>query len=69
MDYNLSFTGKNLYSAMDTSYYKKEFHISHYSNRYKQLIFNSDKVVLFGVPRSFKPVIKYLQKKPFVLIN
>lgn len=45
-EYNPSFTGKNLYSALSDDYYTKGFHPSHFSHRYECMLFKIDKLLI-----------------------
>jgi hypothetical protein len=46
-EYNPSFTGYRMYSALKESYYGKGFHKSHFYDRYKRMIQEADKLVIF----------------------
>jgi len=46
-EYNPSFTGHNMYSALPETYYGKKYHISHLTDRYNKLILNVDQVLVF----------------------
>ena len=46
-EFNPSYTGRNIYSALDESYYGKNFHSSHLIDRYKKLVFESDHIFMF----------------------
>jgi len=74
-EFNPSYTGYKMYSAMDEAYYGKKFHMSQLYHRYKQLIIQSDCIFIFhpkttGVPDILKYVIKECKKfnKPCVLV-
>lgn len=41
-EFNPSFTGKNLYSALDEGYYTKGRHPSHFHNRYERMLQETD---------------------------
>lgn len=45
-EYNPSFTGKNLYSALSDEYYTKGFHPSHFSHRYECMLSKIDKLLI-----------------------
>lgn len=60
-EYNPSFTGQNMYSALEESYYGKNFHPTHFQHRYQMLINNSD-VVVFFVGEKLEPSIKFAKK-------
>jgi len=75
-EYNPSYTGKRMYSALSDEYYGKEYHISHLSDRYRLLIYECDYLIIFinkGSKFSFelesakKTAIK--AKKPIRVIN
>lgn len=53
-EFNPSYTGKRMYSAMDESYYGKGYHYSHLVDRYKHLIYNSDYICVF-IEKGIKP--------------
>ena len=46
-EYNPSFTGQRMYSAMPESYFGKGFHPSHFYDRYRILLNNVDKLIIF----------------------
>lgn len=60
-EYNPSFTGLNMYSAMDESYYGKNFHPTHFQHRYQMMINNCDMVVFFP-GNKIDPALEYAQK-------
>lgn len=75
-EYNPSFTGHRMYSAMDESYYGKGFHPSHFHDRYKHLIFEAERLVIFvekttKLEPDLEFAIKQAQKKniPFIIVN
>lgn len=74
-EYNPSFTGYKLYSAMLESYYGKKYHVSHFADRYKNLVLNSDIIYFFGETISTKSdrnfLIKYCDRynKRYILIK
>lgn len=45
-EFNPSFTGWNKYSYLGENYFGKNFHVSHYDDRYKQLVFKVDTLFL-----------------------
>lgn len=47
VEYNPSYTGKRIYSALPDLYYGKKYHISHLTDRYKQLVKDCDYIILF----------------------
>lgn len=69
-EYNPSYTGWNMYSALDQEYYGKKFHTSHLVDRYKKLIYNTDHLFIFiegGKTDQFdlNHIIKLLQASKF----
>lgn len=52
-EYNPSFTGQRMYSALEEEYYGKGFHPSHYYDRYRRMLNNADRLVVF-LPESNK---------------
>lgn len=46
-EYNTSFSGYRMYSAMPESYYGKNFHPSHFPDRYKHLLYEAECLVIF----------------------
>lgn len=46
-EFNPSFTGYRMYSALEESYYGKGFHSSHFYDRYKQMLYNTDRLIVF----------------------
>jgi len=46
-EFNPSYTGYKMYSAMDEQYYGKKYHMSHLSDRYKHLIYECDYLIIF----------------------
>lgn len=45
-EYNPAYTGKNLYSACDESYYSKGKHFTHYLHRYQMMLSNTERLVI-----------------------
>lgn len=45
-EFNPSFTGWNKHSFMNENYFGKNFHPSHFDDRYKQLIYKADTLFL-----------------------
>lgn len=45
-EFNPSFTGQNLYSAMSESYYTKGKHPSHFEHRYNEMLKHIDKLFI-----------------------
>lgn len=65
LEYNPSYTGKNIYSAMPDDYYGKSYHPTHLRHRYIRLIQNSDAVIFFVSDQKdvdMEPLIKYAKK-------
>lgn len=60
-EYNPSFMGHNMYSALEESYYGKRFHPTHQQHRYEMMIRNCD-VVVFFTGDKVEPAIKFAQK-------
>lgn len=52
-EYNPSYTGQRMYSALDESYYGKGYHMSHTYDRYKRMLWNTDDLVVF-LPENWK---------------
>lgn len=46
-EYNPSYTGHRMYSALPTQYYGKGYHQSHLTDRYKHLINDCDYLIIF----------------------
>lgn len=62
-EYNPSFTGYRMYSALPESYYGKGFHISHFYDRYRKMLDAADKLFIFiGPSGKLEPDLEYLQK-------
>jgi len=67
-EFNPSFTGKNLYSALSDDYYKKGFHPTHFAHRYDCLLSKIDKLVIGESPDSkdwkfYQTIAKKAEKK------
>lgn len=45
-EFNPSFTGHNLYSAMEEGYYTKGYHSSHFIHRYSEMLKRIDRLVI-----------------------
>jgi len=76
VEYNPSYTGYGMYSAMPSDYYGKPYHYSHPMHRYKELVNNSQKLIVFidskeGIETPLQYMITYAQKrkKDIVLID
>lgn len=46
-EYNPSYTGKRMYSAMPEDYYGKQYHLSHLTDRYRHLIYECSYLIIF----------------------
>lgn len=75
-EYNPSYTGYRMYSAMNETYYGKGFHPSHFHDRYKHMLYEADRLIVF-VEKNVKLepdiqfAVKQAQRKniPFILVN
>lgn len=73
-EYNPSFSGYNLYSAMPESYYNKKYHFSQLHHRMKLIAENCDKMIIF-TNENLDPVLKTAKNnmkkkdKPVVIIE
>lgn len=47
-EYNPSYTGYRMYSALNETYYGKGFHPSHFYDRYKRMLQEADKLIVFA---------------------
>lgn len=54
VEYNAAHTEQNLYSGMDESFYGKPYHYTNVLRQYDYVIWNSDKLVYFGLPETKK---------------
>lgn len=73
LEYNPSFTGKNLYSALSDEYYTKGFHPSHFSHRYECMLSKVDKLIIGDSPDSkdaklYQSIGKKAEKKKIPVI-
>lgn len=75
-EYNPSYTGWRIYSAMPKEYYGKGFHPSHLTDRYKKLVTECEYLIIFierglEYPSDILYAIKYAQKlkKKFAIIT
>ena len=75
-EYNPSFSGHRMYSALNESYYGKGFHPSHYYDRYKRMLQETDRMVIFTPPnlkleKELDYVIKEAKKRkiPYIIVN
>lgn len=76
LEYNPSFTGHKMYSALPEDYYGKGFHISHFYDRYRKMLDVTDKLFIFvGPTGKLESDLEYLQKNavkkgvPFILVK
>ena len=74
-EYNPSFSGYNLYSAMPKSYYGKQYHFSQLHHRMKLLAQNCDYMIIMTNEETLDPVLKTAYNnikklnKPIVLLG
>jgi fructoselysine-6-P-deglycase FrlB-like protein len=74
-EYNPSFTGYNMYSAMPESYYGKSYHFSQLHHRMKLIAENADYVMILSNESKLHPVLETALKtakkleKPVVLLG
>lgn len=74
-EYNPSFTGYNIYSAMPESYYGKSYHFSQLHHRMKLIAENADYVMILSNESKLHPVLETAFKaakkleKPVVLLG
>ena len=71
-EFNPSYSGKNMFSALTESYYGKNFHPTHEPDRYRQLIRNADRMIILddGTDPQIQTAIKFClknNKKPIVI--
>ncbi len=75
-EYNPSYSGHNLYSALPPEYYGKGYHFSQNYDRYKRMSYAIDKLVLFcpedivlvdEIQYLYKNILK--QSKQAIIIN
>jgi UDP-glucose 6-dehydrogenase len=57
-EYNPSFSGYNLYSAMPKTYYGKQYHFSQLHHRMKLLAQNCDYMIIMTNEEKLDPVLK-----------
>jgi hypothetical protein len=75
MEYNPSFSGYNLYSAMPESYYGKQYHFSQLHHRMKLIAENCDYMMILNNESKLDPVLKTAYnninklKKPVVILG
>jgi len=74
-EYNPSFSGFNLYSAMSESYYGKSYHFSQLHHRMKLIGDSCDYMMIFNNQPTLDPVLKTAynqvkkQQKPVVILH
>ena len=74
-EYNPSYSGYNLYSAMPKTYYGKSYHFSQLHHRMKLIAENCDYMIIMTNENKMDPVLKTAYsninklKKPFVLLG
>jgi hypothetical protein len=74
-EYNPSFSGFNLYSAMPESYYGKSYHFSQLHHRMKLIGDSCDYMMIFNNQPTLDPVLKTAynqvkkQQKPVVILH
>ena len=74
-EYNPSFSGYNLYSAMSKTYYGKQYHFSQLHHRMKLLAQNCDYMIIMTNEEKLDPVLKTAYnninklKKPVVILG
>lgn len=75
IEYNPSFSGYNLYSAMPESYYGKQYHFSQLHHRMKLIAENCDYMMILNNESKLDPVLKTAYnninklKKPVVILG
>ena len=75
MEYNPSFSGYNLYSAMPKTYYGKSYHFSQLHHRMKLIAENCDYMMIMNNETKLDPVLKTAYnninklKKPVVILG
>ena len=74
-EYNPSYSGYNLYSAMPKTYYGKSYHFSQLHHRMKLIAENCDYMMIITNEKTLDPFLKtaynniYKQDKPVVLLG
>lgn len=62
-EFNPSFTGFRMYSALEEEYYGKGFHPSHYYDRYRRMLSESDRLIVFSPnPTRIEKPLEYALK-------
>ena len=62
-EYNPSYTGRNLYSALPDSYYGKKYHFSQLLHRMRLLAENCDYMIIMNNENEFNPQLKTAYNK------
>ena len=62
-EYNASYTGHNLYSALPESYYGKKYHFSQLLHRMRLLAENCDYLVIMNNQKELNPQLKTAYNK------
>jgi hypothetical protein len=62
-EYNASYTGHNLYSALPESYYGKNYHFSQLLHRMRLLAENCDYLVIMNNQKDLNPQLKTAYNK------
>ena len=62
-EYNASYTGHNLYSALPESYYGKQYHFSQLLHRMRILAENCDYLVIMNNQKELNPQLKTAYNK------
>lgn len=63
-EYNPSFLGEKMYSAMPSDYYGKGQHYSHYFDRYRHMVTATEYLVIFQKKsKTLEPTLQYLIKE------
>ena len=62
-EYNASYTGHNLYSALPESYYGKQYHFSQLLHRMRLLAENCDYLVIMNNQKELNPQLKTAYNK------
>lgn len=62
-EYNPSFSGYNLYSAMTESYYNKSYHFSQLFHRMTMLVRNCDYLIILSETKKLDPITEHAKKQ------
>lgn len=68
LEFNPSYTGHNLYSALNESYYGKGYHFTQELDRYRILVRHADKIIFGYEPldpdwkKIYEPTLNYAKK-------